>query len=242
MKIIFMFFGLLLAQMSIAQSKPSILIFGKTLRPAHSEIIPGAIKSLGVLLTKNGFEAVVTQESAVFSSDFLKSFNSIVLLDVSEGILDSEQKVAIEKFVDGGKGLISIHASISAGKDWPWYKNKIGTLFLDHPPIQKGLIRVLETKHPSMEISAPSWTQNDEWYNFTESLDSDFKVLAEIDESSYQGGKMGERHPITWCREDGRGRIWFTAMGHDESLYSDLDSEFAKQLLGAARWVSHITK
>lgn len=240
MKIIFMLFCLLLAQISFAQSKPSILIFGKTLRPAHAEIIPGAIKSLGVLLTKNGFEAVVTQDSAVFSSDVLKSFNSIVLLDVSEGILNSEQKAAIEKFVDSGKGLLSIHASISAGKDWPWYKTKIGTLFLDHPPIQKGLIRVLEPTHPSMSTIGEKWSQNDEWYNFTDSLSANYKVLAEIDESTYQGGKMGERHPITWCHEDGRARVWFTAMGHDESLYTNMDSGFAKQLLGAAKWVSHL--
>jgi hypothetical protein len=46
MKITLLCLGLFISQTSFAKSKPAILIFGKTLRPAHSEIIPGAIRSL----------------------------------------------------------------------------------------------------------------------------------------------------------------------------------------------------
>jgi type 1 glutamine amidotransferase len=242
MKITLLFLGLFISQTSFAKSKPAILIFGKTLRPAHVEIIPGAIRSLGIIFKNNGFESVVTQDPNVFSKENLISFDSIVLLDVSEGILNSEQQLAIEKFVDNGKGLLSIHASISAGKDWPWYKQKIGTLFLDHPPIQKGVIRIVNPNHYSTDMNDKTWAQADEWYNFTEPLNSNHKVLAEIDESTYQGGKMGERHPISWCHEVGEARVWFTAMGHDESLYANTSSVFAKHLLGAAKWVSHLDK
>ena len=55
-------------------------------------------------------------------------------------------------------------------------------------------------------------------------------MLATVDESTYVGGSVGKDHPIVWCRRLGKGRMWFTAMGHTETGFSE--PLFVQHLLG----------
>ena len=64
-----------------------------------------------------------------------------------------------------------------------------------------------------------------------------FKLL-EIDEKSYapqKGKEMGDHHPMTWCKEVGKGRMFYTALGHTKESFSEPD--FVKHLDGGVRWV-----
>ncbi len=40
----------------------------------------------------------------------------------------------------------------------------------------------------------------DEWYNY-KNLNPDMKILALLDETSYEGGTNGDQHPIAWYHE-----------------------------------------
>jgi len=58
-------------------------------------------------------------------------------------------------------------------------------------------------------------------------------AAATVDETTYTGGKMGPDHPVAWCRKVGQGRMWYTAMGHTESSFSE--PLFREHLLGGIR-------
>jgi type 1 glutamine amidotransferase len=219
-------------------SKARILIFGKTIRPAHSLIIPVAGSALVDLLSKNGFQASFNQDSGVFERSDLNGFQVLVFLDVSEGVISPNQKQAIEIFFERGGGIVAIHASIAAGKDWPWFQGLLGTSFVDHAPIQPGIVRVTASTYPSNESLPPHWSQSDEWYNFSSQVVPPAKVLATADETTYKGGKMGASHPMNWSYDLGKGRFWYTGLGHSASLYTDLEGVFPKMLLQAVRWTS----
>jgi type 1 glutamine amidotransferase len=72
--------------------------------------------------------------------------------------------------------------------------------------------------------------RTDEWYNFISSPRGQARVLASLDETTYQGGTRGKDHPIAWCKQVGKGRIWYTALGHTEASYTE--PLFLKHLLG----------
>ena len=74
------------------------------------------------------------------------------------------------------------------------------------------------------------WVRTDEWYNFETSPRGQVRVLASLDETTYQGGTMGRDHPVAWCRKFEGGRIWYTALGHTEASYSE--PLFVQHLLG----------
>jgi type 1 glutamine amidotransferase len=61
-------------------------------------------------------------------------------------------------------------------------------------------------------------------------------VLLRVDESSYQGGTMGEDHPLAWHHEFDGGRAWYTAMGHTVESYSD--GLFLQHILGGITWAA----
>jgi type 1 glutamine amidotransferase len=61
-----------------------------------------------------------------------------------------------------------------------------------------------------------------------------------VDEESYQGGNMGKDHPIAWCRNMGKGRIWYTALGHTEESFSE--ALFLEHLLGGIQVAAGVKK
>jgi type 1 glutamine amidotransferase len=32
---------------------------------------------------------------------------------------------------------------------------------------------------------------------------------------------MGADHPVSWCHQQGRGRSWYTALGHTKASWSE---------------------
>jgi type 1 glutamine amidotransferase len=62
------------------------------------------------------------------------------------------------------------------------------------------------------------------------------KVLASMNKSSYEGSKMGEDHPIIWCREFGGGRSWYTGFGHTKETYAE--PQFRQMIVDALHWVA----
>ena len=91
---------------------------------------------------------------------------------------------------------------------------------------------VEDRTHPSTGALPVRWTRSDEWYAFTANPRPGSRVLLRVDESSYDAGgsAMGPDHPIAWCRDVGRGRAWFTAMGHTSESYAE--PRFRRHLRG----------
>ena len=79
--------------------------------------------------------------------------------------------------------------------------------------------------------------RHDEWYDFRDVPAPDSRILLKLDNSSYQGSKMGDNHPISWCRAVDGGRSFYTGGGHTKESYSEPD--FLKHVLGGILWVLH---
>lgn len=81
----------------------------------------------------------------------------------------------------------------------------------------------------------------DEWYNFRQNPRTfdGVHVLMSVKESTYEGGIMGEDHPIAWCQEYDGGRSFYTALGHFDEAYTD--SFFKKNILNGILWAAQIT-
>jgi type 1 glutamine amidotransferase len=61
-------------------------------------------------------------------------------------------------------------------------------------------------------------------------------VLATIDETTYQGGSMGADHPLVWCHRSGKGRAWYSAMGHTPESWAD--PPFRRHVLAGIRFAA----
>jgi type 1 glutamine amidotransferase len=90
--------------------------------------------------------------------------------------------------------------------------------------------------HPSTGHLPPVWERTDEWYDFRTNPRDTVTVLLTVDESSYEGGGMGDDHPLAWCHANCGGRSFYTALGHTEESYAE--PAMLAHLLGGIRYAA----
>lgn len=196
----------------------SVLVFSATRGFRHASI-PDGIKALQLIATRNNWELTATEDSSIFNTEALKKFHAIVLLNTTGNVFGKNEEAALQQYLQQGGGIAGIHAAADCEYDWPWYNQLIGGYFESHPAIQSATILVKE-KHPSTAHLGSTWIHKDEWYNY-KSVSPAIKVLLELDEKSYQGGKMGNSHPIAWYQNFDGGKMFYTGLGHTSEAYQD---------------------
>jgi type 1 glutamine amidotransferase len=213
----------------------SVLVYSKTNGYRHKSI-PTGIEALQALGNEHGFAVTATEDSTVFRPDRLAAHDVVVFLSTSGDVLGPAGQDAFRSFVEDGGGYVGIHAAADTEYDWDWYGQLVGAYFKGHPEIQEAAVRVEDGNHPSTRMLPAEWTRRDEWYNYGANPRDAVRVLLTLDESTYEGGTMGDDHPIAWCRTMGDGRAWYTGLGHtDASFQEDL---FRQHLLGGLRWAA----
>jgi cytochrome c len=220
----------------VAETKtPRVLIFSKTSGYYHQSI-PSGIAAIQKLGRENNFAVDTTKNSAYFVEDSLKNYNAVIFLSTTQNVLNPDQQVAFERFIQAGGGFVGIHAAADTEYNWPWYNKLVGAYFLSHPNnpnVRKATIDVIDTSHISTKGLPARWERNDEWYNY-KSINPDLKVLAKLDEDSYEGGENGGNHPIVWYHDYDGGRAFYTGLGHTNETF--IEPMFVNHLLGGIRY------
>lgn len=215
--------------------EPRILVFTKTTGWRH-ESIPNGIKAIQQLGEKHGFQVDTTENSIKFNEKELKKYHAIVFLSTSGKVLNAEQKTAFQRYIQAGGGYVGIHSASTTEYEWTWFGNLMGAHFANHPHnpgVRGATITITDHHHPSTIDLPQEWVRDDEWYNF-KSFYSGINVLANLDETTYEGGIHGTDHPIAWYHEFDGGRAFYTALGHTVESYEE--PLFLKHLLGGIQY------
>lgn len=225
---------LCIAQSStMADTDFRVLVFSKTLLYRHASITNG-IAMLKKLGAENNFAVDATEHASAFTGANLAQYKIIVFLSTSGDVLNAAEQSAFRNFLESGGGFLGIHAAV-AGKvategDWPWYSELFCTEFDNHKAIERATVLVEDRSNISSAHLPEHWSRLDEWYNFTATPRAKVHVIASVDEKSFHGGTMGADHPVIWTRDIGKGRLWYTALGHTDQSYTE--PEFVKHVLG----------
>jgi cytochrome c len=216
-------------------TKPRVLVFSRTKGFVHSSI-PFGIAAIQKLGKANGFDVDTTKNAAYFVDDSLKKYAAVIFNCTTGNVLDPEQQAAFERYIQAGGGYVGIHSAADTEYEWPWYNKLMGAYFASHPNnpnVRKATVDVLDKTHPSTRHLPDRWERTDEWYNYR-SFYTGLKVLANLDENSYEGGTNGSNHPIAWYHEFDGGRAFYTGGGHVDSSYDE--PLFLEHLLGGIRY------
>ena len=227
----------------------AILIFTRANGYRHDSI-PAATAVLTAIAREEGWRAEASDDPGLFTPDRLQRFRAVVWNNTSGTVLNGAEAAAFRRYVEGGGGFLAIHG---AGGDpayaWPWYvQTLIGAQFIGHPgppyapQFQSARLRVEDRGQPASRRLPRRWTRTDEWYAFAASPRGRVHVLVSLDEASYRAVgydgrdiRMGD-HPIVWQHCVGRGRAFFTAMGHRPEAYAE--PAYRALLRGALQWAA----
>ncbi|GAA1197217.1 ThuA domain-containing protein [Streptomyces hebeiensis] len=217
------------------KTEKRVLVFSKTAGFRHDSISAGvaALKELG---KTTGITVDATETAAQFTTNNLARYDAVVFLSTTGDVLDAEQQKAFENYVATGGGYMGVHAAADTEYDWAFYGGLVGAYFDSHPAIQQATVRVEDKDHPSTAHLDDEWQRTDEWYNYRTNPREQARVLATLDETTYQGGTMKGDHPIAWCQTYGGGRSFYTGGGHTKESYED--EAFRRHLLGGLRYAA----
>ncbi|PWS27769.1 Crp/Fnr family transcriptional regulator [Pedobacter yonginense] len=234
LSICFLIASVMLLQSHIPIKKtPKVLVFSKTKGYRHGSIELGktTIQKLGL---EHNFAVDTTEDASKFTDENLKNYSAVIFLSTTGDVLNQQQQIAFERYIQAGGGYVGVHAATDTEYDWPWYGKLAGAYFSSHPAVQEARFVVKDKKHPSTKFLTDSvWMHKDELYNFKQ-INPDLKVLVTIDEKSYKGGTNGNYHPFSWYHDFDGGRAFYTSMGHTDETWRD--DKFLKHLLGGLEY------
>lgn len=155
-----------------------------------------------------------------------------------KGWITDEQGKAIADFVSSGKGFYALHNSSNISLFSKSYRDVMGGAYIGHPPLRPFKVRVTNKNHP-ITRDVNDFIVNDEQHfvDYDKSPDNIFLKAENIDGLTF--GEHGTTSISGWAHEYGKGRVVFTAVGHD--IPAMWQSEYLKIQKNAVRWLLKTT-
>jgi uncharacterized protein len=223
-------------------------------------ILDNAVSALG---TKHGFAVDATKDGRIFDSSDFHQYAAVLFFTTgdltTEGTdknpaMSAQGKQSLLEAVRGGLGFVGVHAAsdtfhtppdtpdnanryIAHGEQSDPYLRMLGGEFIAHgstPRLQTATIIVNDPKFPGLEGVSSPVSLNDEWYSLKD-FRSDLHVILTLDTKGMTGEPYQRApYPMTWARMEGKGRVFYTAIGDRPENWSN---EFFLNLLGGGtRW------
>lgn len=190
---------------------------------------------------------LLTKKKLTGNAKNIDYFDAVYFYTTGELDLDDEQKAALLSFVkDDGKGFIGGHSAADTLYKWPEYGEMVGAYFDLHPWHKSVRVNVEDREFPATRHLPKQIEITDEIYQFKAPYSRDrVRVLMSIDVSSVDlKAKMVKRtdndFALVWCKQYGKGRVFFNALGHEEQVYDRPDMQ--KLILESVKWVMGMTE
>ncbi|WP_298544149.1 ThuA domain-containing protein [uncultured Aquimarina sp.] len=235
--------GLLLFALCNLFSQDKVLVFTKTNGFTHPSIGAGVtmIRNLG---NANGlWETDDTNNANAFTVSNLAQYSAVIWCNTSgNNLLNASQREAFEDFIAAGGGFLGIHAATDTYRDrsWPFYNELVGGIVQTSPNHTSNNFNADMTvvnSHPSVDFLGTTWNKSEEYYYWKNnggqlfSGNIDLLVVESTGSNDYD-----EERPISWYKEYGGGRSFYTALGHNSSDYTS-DTDFIKHVEEGIKYV-----
>ena len=182
-------------------------------------------QQLEPVLSSRGIDLTYTDQLQDLNAAKLGGYDAL-LIYANHTTISPAQEAALLDYVASGHGFVPIHCASYCFLNSPKYIELVGAQFKTHGT---GVFKetIVNPDHPVMKGLSPieSW---DESYVHTRH-NPDRVVLAER-----RDAKGNE--PYTWVREFGKGRVFYTAWGHDQRTWSN--PQFVALIENGIRWAA----
>lgn len=214
----------------------NVLLFSKSTGFRHEESIETGKKIFDDLAKKDNWFLYSTEDGGVFNAEQLAKFDVVIFNNSTGRLLNEEQQRVLQEYVENGGSLMGIHGAGDDSHHWEWYEQSlVGSLFSHHslnPQFQEAEITLNDVPDSLMSANLPEkWTHADEWYVFFENPRAKgFTIIYSIDGDKInpdgnllwtkdKNFGMGKDHPVAWYKTIGKGRTFYTSIGHDASAW-----------------------
>jgi type 1 glutamine amidotransferase len=208
---------------------------------------------------EHGYEVVASKDGRLFDPDKIGEWDAFAF--ETTGILttmgqnkdgepmSADGKKAFLDAIRAGKGFIGMHCAsdtFHTPKDGPLdpYIEMIGGEFIRHGAQQNSRIDVVDPNFPGAGGFGSSFQLLEEWYAL-KNFQDDLHVImvqntADMDKTTTKnkGNNVYDRpnFPETWARMYGKGRVFYTSMGHRDDVWES--PLYQGLVIGALNWAT----
>lgn len=157
----------------------------------------------------------------------LANVDAIFFLGHREVPLDDAQKAALLKFVRDGGGFVAAHVASTAFLSWPEFGDLLGGRFDQHPwGDTTAPVVVEDPAFPGMQFFPRVFQFHDEFYQIKDFSPAKSRVLMRLDTAGLDMQARGVNpadapYAITWAKTYGKGRVFYSALGHDAATWDN---------------------
>lgn len=165
------------------------------------------LRTLAPVMMDRGIQLFYTEELSALTVENLRRYNGILIYADIEEIPRTTEKALLD-YVRGGGGLLALHSAASSFRNSDAYRALLGA---QHGDRQSGEVKTtLATPvHPLMSgfRTFESWEETE----FAPRSGKSDRIVLE----------RRNQDPWTWIRTEGKGRVFYTAWGHDDRTWSN---------------------
>jgi len=223
-----------------AQQQPQRILYCTHSAGYRHEAIPLSQTIMKQLGKNSGlFDVTATEDTAEFTTEKLARYAAVMFYTTGELPMSNMQKAALLDFVRSGRGFLGAHCATDTFYEWPDYRALIGGYFDGHPWHQSVRVEVADPASSLVSFLGRSFEIKDEIYQIRDFEEQGSQVLLRLDPASVDLSRDGVHRrsygwPLAWTRSYGRGRVFYTALGHEEAVWQD--ARYQRLLLNAIRW------
>ena len=210
----------------------------------HHESTEVGAEEVRRYFTANGLSCLVTDDPAVFTSEAMKKVRCILLCATNHELFDTDaQREAFYKFVENGGGLVATHSASANERGKQRFRDFLGGSFERHYAAHQSVpFTHADRTHPAIACLPADyvWADDEIYLNHPDEkvrplLILDWKdVLPKSRKTDKWGCPKIGGHVLEWCKTYGKGRIYYTALGHNPKDWAKM--EWQMHLLEATRW------
>lgn len=179
-------------------------------------------------LEARGFEVQVSDTLDVLLDAAAVSSADVIVPLWTMGTMTNEQFKALNEAVKAGTGLAGFHGGMGdafRGRvDYEWM---VGGIFVGHPYVGEYKVRLTPVADPITADLPEIFSYNSEQYYML--VDPGNRVLAE---TMYTLNGQRVMMPVIWTRRWGQARVFYSALGHKASEFTDYPAVLEMTLRG----------
>ena len=234
-----------------------VLVFTGTAGPANAASAPAAaaVQALGAA---NGFTVDVTSEATAISTASLSQYRAVAFVHSAGNVLDGGQQAALQDYVVAGGGFVGVGETAKLEEGEAFFDTLIGltgeirTTASSTSPQD---VEFLDRVHPATRSNPLVWKgHTDTYYKWTANPTGQVHTVARVRFGALPDGTSVTNDAVTrftgsdnriqpqneravsWCRDVGAGRSFYTALGGTAAAYGE--PAVTRQLLGAIQWAA----
>ncbi len=211
-----------------SQEPVKVLMLGDSGAHKPSEFYRALVEPL----KKNSIELTYTENLSDINADKLKGFAGLLIFANITRITPEVETTLLE-YVEKGGGLIPVHCASFCFLNSDKYIALVGGQFKRHG-FTRFETKIVAADHEIMKGLSPISSEDESYMHSRHNPD---RIVLETrsDASGPVSDPNGE--PYTWIRESGKGRVFYTAWGHDFRTWSN--SGFQHLLARGVHWACH---